>query len=230
MTDDENLFVFAIRRAQELTSQIAALRGQMALMSGQLAQREYELVRVQEILRAHELQAEGVAVKGVAIGAAVVTGEGVANRPMSEVAQLAQHFNAMTIKELVVRSLLDHFKQGAPAASIRDFIRDAYGRTIEPSSLRPQMHRLKSDSILTHDPATDTWDLTPQKRRHFTWYGFPEQRNYAQELREFLDAAPQPLDPAHPDFPRGQFDVIEESPFKNQSPLALGNNSPLQRK
>ena len=61
----------------------------------------------------------------------------------------------MTIKKLVIQALLDHLKMGANAALMRDFIRDAYGRKIEPSSLRPQLHRLKADGVLTHDSSTD---------------------------------------------------------------------------
>jgi hypothetical protein len=47
-----------------------------------------------------------------------------------------------TIKEMVIQALLDRFPKGALLADIRDFIQDAYGRDLLPSSLRTQMHRL----------------------------------------------------------------------------------------
>src|ERR1022692_2742473 len=46
---DENLYAFISRRERELRHQIAGLKGQLALIQGQLAQREYELVRITHI-------------------------------------------------------------------------------------------------------------------------------------------------------------------------------------
>jgi hypothetical protein len=89
-----------------------------------------------------------------------------------------------TIKELVVQALLDHFTNGASAADIRDFIRSAYGKTIEPSSLRPQLHRLKADNVLTHDTSWDGWNLTPNKRRSFKLYDHPTSRRVMKELQD----------------------------------------------
>jgi hypothetical protein len=70
----------------------------------------------------------------------------------------------MTIKQLVIRALLDHFHKGATAAEIREFIRNGYGREIDPSSLRPQMHRLKAEGILVNDAGNDVWDLSEKIR------------------------------------------------------------------
>lgn len=70
----------------------------------------------------------------------------------------------MTIKQMVVQALLDHFPKGASAAEIREYIRDGYGREVDPSSLRPQMHRLKAAGVLLHYAADDVWNL-PKKVR-----------------------------------------------------------------
>jgi hypothetical protein len=76
-------------------------------------------------------------------------------------------YERLTIKQLVVQALVDHFKSGGTAIGIRDFIQDAYGRDILPSSLRPQLHRLKSAGILGQDQSTDTWDFRDGMRRRY---------------------------------------------------------------
>jgi len=93
-------------------------------------------------------------------------------------------YAAMTIKEVVIQALLDHFPNGGTAAEIRDFIRNAYGRVVAPSSLRPQMHRLKADSILEHDPSTDTWNLNSRKRQLYATYDHPTSRRAMKELQD----------------------------------------------
>lgn len=77
---------------------------------------------------------------------------------------LALAYGGKTIKELTLQALLDHFPNGGTAAAIRNFIRDAYDRTIDPAKVRAQMRRLKADSILVHDPLTDTWNFRDGKR------------------------------------------------------------------
>jgi hypothetical protein len=75
---------------------------------------------------------------------------------------LALAYGGKTIKELTLQALL-HFPDGGTAAAIRNFIRDAYDRTIDPARVRAQMRRLKADSILLHDPLTDTWTFRDGK-------------------------------------------------------------------
>src|SRR5260370_11413708 len=128
-------------------------------------------------------------------------------------ADLAQRFAEMTIKELVVQSLLDHFRTGGTATQIRDFIRDAYGRPIPPSSLRPQMQRLKADNKLEHDPSTDTWNLTKAARVGYRLYDHPTSR---KAMKELMDEAEEPalasvLEPEEEEEPDV---VIEEEPKK----------------
>src|SRR5581483_3144835 len=74
----------------------------------------------------------------------------------------------MTIKELVIQALIDHFPKGGKATEIRDFIRSGYGRDIDAASLRPQMHRLKADHVLTQEG--EVWNLNQQRRRLYAQY------------------------------------------------------------
>jgi hypothetical protein len=87
---------------------------------------------------------------------------------------LALAYGGKTVKELTLQALLDHFPNGGTAAAIRNFIRDAYDRTIDPARVRAQMHRLKADSILVHDPLTDTWNFRDGKRALYGRYSHPK--------------------------------------------------------
>ncbi len=179
---DENLYAFISRRERELRHQIAGLKGQLALIQGQLAQREYELVRITHIKATDIIEdALGVANLPQADSNATTQG-GVANRPLPP--EVAQRFAQMTIKECVIQALLDAFPDGGTAAQICDFMRDAYGRPIQPSSLRPQMHRLKDAGVLGQDPSSDTWNFRDGKRRLYAMYDHPTSRAGMSELKD----------------------------------------------
>lgn len=66
----------------------------------------------------------------------------------------------MTIKDLVVSALKMRSPQGLKASELRSYIRQAYGREIESSSLRPQLARLKAEGRIEQNPLTDAWSLT----------------------------------------------------------------------
>ena len=201
---DENLYSYLDRRERELQHQISAFKSEIETLRGHLAQREYELAQITHF-RASQTIAGGAGIAnrgevtagmgvGVSLGVAVVSGTPL---PL----QMAERLEKMTIKQLVVQALLDHFPTGANATLIRDFIRDAYGKVIQPSSLRPQLHRLKADGVLTHDTSADLWNLTAEKRKQYRLYNHPssekmrtelltdepsEPTTYAEGLREYL--------------------------------------------
>jgi len=121
----------------------------------------------------------------------------------AQVVAPSQKYVNMTIKELVIQALIDHFPKGGTMMEIRDFIRLGYGKTIEPSSMRPQMHRLKADGILGQDALTDTWDFQDSKRRQYTMYDHPSSRAAMEELKD---------------------DEIPESPDKSGLPFEQGGD------
>jgi hypothetical protein len=98
-----------------------------------------------------------------------------------------------TIKELAIQALLDRFTKGGTLTEIRDFIRDAYGRTVAPSSLRTQMHRLKEAGVLGQEPSTDTWNFQDGKRSLYSMYNHPSSRRAMRELKD--DPEPTPAQP-----------------------------------
>jgi hypothetical protein len=97
-------------------------------------------------------------------------------------------FTRMTIKELVVQAIIDHFPNGGKVADIREFIREGYGRDIDAASLRPQMHRLKADNALIQNG--EIWNLDPQKRRLYAQYNHPSTRAAMPELKDDPGAEP----------------------------------------
>jgi hypothetical protein len=174
---DENLYAFVARRDRELTHQIAALKGQITQLTGELAQRERELLKVREI--SSDLASDVGIMKARLLG---LSGAGKASFVAAQ--PLGQRYAEMTIKELVIQALLDHFPNGGSAIEIRDFIQDAYGRDIMPSSLRPQMHRLKTDGILGQEPTDDKWNFRDGKRALYSMYDHPSSRKAMRELQD----------------------------------------------
>jgi hypothetical protein len=57
-------------------------------------------------------------------------------------------FEHLTIKQLIIKSLTDHFRDGATAAELIEFIGNAYGRQIERSSFSPQLSRLREEGMV----------------------------------------------------------------------------------
>jgi hypothetical protein len=68
-------------------------------------------------------------------------------------------FAGMTIKQLVRRALRDNHPNGMIAMALRDYIRNNYGRDVEPNSLRPQLARLKAAGWILQ--SGDVWLLSP---------------------------------------------------------------------
>jgi hypothetical protein len=144
-----------------------------------------------------------------------------------------QKYQRMTHKELVVQALVDHFPDGGTMMQIRDFIRLGYGRTIEPSSMRPQMHRLKADGILGQDPSTDTWNFQDGKRRLYAMYDHPTSRAAMTELQDepvVLDADGRQLQPDDPEYLTRLAESLawkdEDEPIKPPEPEQKENPEP----
>ena len=68
----------------------------------------------------------------------------------------------LTMKQLVVRTLTEHLKNGATANELLDFFERKWGRKIERTSLSPQLSRLKSDNIIQLQGKT--WRLSEPAR------------------------------------------------------------------
>lgn len=51
----------------------------------------------------------------------------------------------MTMKQLVMKALEDHFQDGCTSKQLIVFFRDAWGREVKRANLSPQLYRLVHD-------------------------------------------------------------------------------------
>jgi hypothetical protein len=178
---EETTIQFLDRRERELTAQISALNGQLAPKEAELLQIKRvraALNLVTDLSKSMSSEAEPTANQQTAsfnYEAALTRVIGGRSMP---------GYQAMTIKELLIQALLDHFPLGGTAAAIREFIKDAYGKGIEPNSMRTQMHRLKVDKILQHDATKDIWDFATGKRALYDTYRQVPPAKAMPELRD----------------------------------------------
>jgi hypothetical protein len=168
---NETIREFIERREKELQHQLAALDAQVLARKAELD----ELALIKTKLREAEFERQEKEI--FAYGTAP-------QLPAAVNATTSNFTTATTIKEMVIQALLDHFPDGGTTIEIRDFIQDAYGRDIMPSSLRPQMHRLKADGVLGQDPAADTWNFRDGKRRVYARYSHSSARKAMKELQD----------------------------------------------
>jgi hypothetical protein len=148
---DETTRDFLNRRERELGQQIAALEVQIMIRKEELE----EIALFKSRLHAADSQRE--------------------TEIFDYAAAKVSPYEHMTIKELVVQALKDSFEHGATNHDLREFIRSAYGRTIEPSSLRPQLSRMTSEGVIQRDSTAELWFLSPDEKRRQRWYGTAPQ-------------------------------------------------------
>ncbi|MGI8568506.1 MAG: hypothetical protein ACR2KT_05290 [Methylocella sp.] len=96
---------------------------------------------------------------GSSAEAAMASGVGAAFVQQPPLPLVLSPYQKMTMKEMVIRALTEHFREGATAKKIREFLRDGYGRNIERNNLAPQITRLHKDGFIER---TDDggWKLT----------------------------------------------------------------------
>jgi hypothetical protein len=174
---EETVAQFLGRRERELSAQVAALKGQLAPKEAELEQ----VRKMRALLPGGALDSMTDAIDS-SLGRSSANIADLADAPYAP--STSDPYSDKTIKELVIQALLDNFPNGGTAATIRDFIRDAYRRTIEPASMRSQMHRLKTDSVLKHDPEKDIWDFQLGKRALYDTYNHQSSRKAMPELRD----------------------------------------------
>jgi hypothetical protein len=68
----------------------------------------------------------------------------------------------LTMKQLVLKALSEHFNHGAATRQLLDFFRDAWGRHIERTNLSPQISRLYQDRQIGRIRSNQRWFLLPQ--------------------------------------------------------------------
>jgi hypothetical protein len=104
-------------------------------------------------------------------------------------------YQSLSIGELVIRALRDHFPDGATMAQLIEFFRDKWGREIDRSSLSPQLSRLYKRHAVGRIPSLPGWfqipvgalvgDVRAYRHRHTKKIGF-KLPNQAEEQDELL--------------------------------------------
>lgn len=64
----------------------------------------------------------------------------------------------MTMKQLVIYALKEHFREGATGKQLVEFFKSRYGREIARESLSPQLSRLRAEKKIDHQGRI--WFLT----------------------------------------------------------------------
>ena len=72
-------------------------------------------------------------------------------------------YGSMTLRELIIKALKEHFPTGATIGQLLEFFRDKWGREIDRQSLSPQLSRLFSASQITQFGDGREWHLLPPR-------------------------------------------------------------------
>lgn len=84
-------------------------------------------------------------------------------------------YQSLTINELVLKALKEHFPTGATIGQLSDFLREKWGRKIDRPSLSPQLTRLYRRGLIGRVPSTQGWFIIEPSLR------IPGMRPYLAE-------------------------------------------------
>ena len=130
----ESLRDFLDRRERELEREIAALHSQLVPKEAELAEvRRAKVSLGIATATQHHLAADGLSGDGPSLASPKLT---------------VSAYQALTMKELVVKALREHFHNGATTRQLREFFRDGWGREIGRANLSPQLSRLRRDGLI----------------------------------------------------------------------------------
>jgi hypothetical protein len=134
-------------RERELLEEIERLRGDLSPKEAELA----EVRRAKAALGMGVLVSarSGIQIQIVSEGVGAAAGSGRATAVSDAVT--STHYDRMTMKQLVVKALAEHFHQGANTRQLLEFFRDGWDRTITRASLTPQLSRLLQERVIGKD-------------------------------------------------------------------------------
>ena len=183
----EPLSEFLVRRERELTQQIDALRGQ-------IVPKEQEREQIRTAMRALGLLTEAPSAQPASpldallgtspasvLATALSDGSILAIPPSNSghtPPSLGELLNPtpLTIKQMALAALRDHFRQGATPAELRDYMKTAYGRDVDRNSISPQLARLRDQgAVQQHNDGK--WSITRGGR----WYDHPTSFNASKD-------------------------------------------------
>ncbi len=167
---DETLLDFLNRRERELTNKIAAAEGSVRQTQAAIREMQAELGQVLNAKQSFDEVGGKARLASERIDR-MLTENGPkgpdSTHQSSERLPVPNPFfgpQGLTIKELIRQVLVNRSPLGATTAQIADFIRDAYGRDVQPDSLRAQLARSKAQGMIETDGGE--WRLTPGGRMY----------------------------------------------------------------
>jgi hypothetical protein len=190
----ETLYAFLERREREILGITTAMRSEITAL-------ENELAHIQSAKRQiGNLGAEDNARFGMPAVDLGSVADALAQKnsnaeiaPPNALAMALGTPPTETIKDLVLKALFTNFQEhGATPATLRQFIRDAYGRDIDRTSLNPQIARLRAEGLLKQKGGEDNWRLTNEGLERATrlvsplgsLYGVTPEQNRAKKHYE----------------------------------------------
>jgi DNA-binding transcriptional ArsR family regulator len=148
-------------REKELERQLSEIRG------SHIAPREAELAQVKKM--------RALLADAVAAGLIDLASNTNLEPPMPATS------TDLTIKQMTLCALRDHFTEGASPTELRDYMKSAYAKDIDRNSISPQLTRLREEGMVDM-LSSGKWKLSRQG------IGIMRYGNYAAPLRKFLAA------------------------------------------
>lgn len=173
---EETTEQFLARRENELTNRLNALRGQLIPLETELA----KVRRMRTLLGGEEPQVSALA----KVFAAAPTYSLPNSNPIDTQGSAETAYASRTIKDLAIQALIDGFPNGATATELREFMRTGYFRTVDPGSLRTQLHRLKAAGVLGQEQSNDTWNFRDGQRALYLRFNHPSSRKNDVKLQD----------------------------------------------
>ena len=143
---------FLAKRERELLEQITGLHDQLTPLEAELA----EVRRARAAIGSVQVSSDAA----MPVGWQAYTLEGQEQGPLALRASDGARVSAyadLTMKELVIKVLRDHFQKGATTRQMVEFFRDAWHRDIPRANLSPQISRLYQEGIIGRLDATKEW-------------------------------------------------------------------------
>jgi hypothetical protein len=167
---EEPLADYLKRRERELVQQTAAIRGLLAPKEKQLEEIRQAMKAigikpsyVEQLMPFLDLAGDSRPMHGVLNSPQTTPINGILNAapfPWEPGNPLAQLVEPLTIKEMILHALNDHFHQGATPSELRDYMRTAYSRDVDRNSISPQLARLREEGLVQNTNAlSGKWEL-----------------------------------------------------------------------
>ena len=138
-TYEEDLATFALRRKKELEAQISALRGL-------LVPKEAELDQINQVIATLGHNKKQEPSESDFTDGQQVDPPHAATLPKSvTINGYAVH---LTIKEMILSALRDHFHEGATPSELSEYFRMVYSKDVDRNSISPQLARLREEGLV----------------------------------------------------------------------------------